>query len=407
MMTVHAAKGLEFPVVFVLSVAPRRFPSTDRKPLIEFPDALRRAPAPPANIHLEEERRLFYVALTRARECLFISSVSGAGKKPSPFIQDLLGDPVINAKDLERLEFPAVQPGVAPAFDPSQETARMPAPQRGPLNLFDSRSAGAERHAQLAAWSAHQPALEKDGKLGLSASAIETYLECPLKFKLAYVEKIPTGPQAALTFGNVMHQAVRHYFELRKQKEPAEEEIADFYLRAWRSAGFEDSYQEQAYKQSGLEQLREFVSLHNRRSVDADALRFEQAFAVDLGAVTLEGRIDQVQPVGSRAARTVELVDYKTGRPRAQKDADSSLQLSVYALAARECFSLDPVRLTFYNLADNEAVSSARTPKDLDQVRAKIHEVAEDIRHSLFNPKPGYACKFCDFVPICPVHEEG
>ena len=89
MMSVHAAKGLEFPVVFILSVAPRRFPHSEQKPVIEFPEALRKGPPPPANIHEQEERRLLYVGLTRAEDRLYVSSVAKPGKKPSVFISDL------------------------------------------------------------------------------------------------------------------------------------------------------------------------------------------------------------------------------------------------------------------------------------------------------------------------------
>ena len=104
MMSVHAAKGLEFPVVFLLSVASRRFPATERRAVIEFPDELRKGPLPPQNIHLQEERRLFFVALTRAQDRLYVSSVAAPGKKPSKFIDDLLADRVVEARDIERVQ---------------------------------------------------------------------------------------------------------------------------------------------------------------------------------------------------------------------------------------------------------------------------------------------------------------
>lgn len=102
----------------------------------------------------------------------------------------------------------------------------------------------------------------------------------------------------------------------------------------------------------------------------------------------------------------VELIDYKTGRPKTQKDADKSLQLSVYALAAKQALGLRPVRLTFYNLSNNETVSSIRTVKDLEDVVGEIRLVAEAIREQRFEPTPGFACRFCDYVPICPAQEE-
>ena len=112
---------------------------------------------------------------------------------------------------------------------------------------------------------------------------------------------------------------------------------------------------------------------------------------------------------GDRPARlgngAVELVDYKTGTPQDQKKADRSLQLSLYALAARRELKLDPQRLTFYNLTSNEAVSAIRTDKDLEKAQETLREVAGEIRQRHFDPKPGYACKFCDYFSICPAQE--
>ena len=169
----------------------------------------------------------------------------------------------------------------------------------------------------------------------------------------------------------------------------------------WKGAGFEDDYQEQAYKKAGLEQLREFVSRHE--NVTNFPLAAEAHFSLDLGDVLLEGRIDQINPLPDQS---VELVDYKTGRPPSQRDADKSLQLSVYALAARDQMKFNPTRLTFYSLTNNEAVCTVRTSKSLDLVVSDIRGVAEQIRKQSFAPKPGFACKYCDYELICPAHEE-
>jgi putative RecB family exonuclease len=82
------------------------------------------------------------------------------------------------------------------------------------------------------------------------------------------------------------------------------------------------------------------------------------------------------------------------------------LQLSVYALAAREVLELDPVRLVFYNLMTNEVVATTRDAKALDETKKKIAEVADLIRAREFPAKPGYGCGFCDYKPICPAHEQ-
>ena len=240
-------------------------------------------------------------------------------------------------------------------------------------------------------------------KLRLSASSLEVYEDCPLKFKFGHYLKIPTGPQAALSFGNIMHRSVRRYFELRAQGQASFEAVKAFYDSSWRSTGFEDKYQEQAYRQSGLEQLRLFVAKHDNSTTLP--LTMECSFSLDFGPVLLEGRIDQINSLAP-GADAVELIDYKTGRPRSQKDADRSKQLSVYALAAKEQMKLKPLRLTFYSLTNNEPVHTVRTDQDLKIVKTEILAAADKIRQNHFPPTPGFICKFCDYRPICPAHED-
>jgi len=428
MMTVHAAKGLEFPIVFVLSVAPRRFPATERKAVIEFPDELRKGPLPPKNIHAQEERRLFFVALTRARDRLYVSSVAAPGRKPSKLIDDMIADPVVLARDIERVEAkqqPVVQRPLPLIAGPSPVTlavppviltpppvilsaAKNPRSSTGPAQreLFEAMAEPSGVHPPIAEWAGREPELKPGEKLRLSASSVEDYEECPLKFKFGHYLKIPTGPQAALTFGNIMHRSVRHYFELRAQGEATFEAVKLFYESAWKNRGFEDEYQERTYKQAGLEQLRAFIG--TQESSPTLAWDMESAFSLDLGDVLLEGRIDQINrllPSNRGDEVAVELIDYKTGRPRSQKDADSSLQLSVYALAAQEQLKLRPRRLTFYCLTNNQAVHTVRTEQALNAVKAEVLTVAGQIRQMQFPPTPGFACKFCDYRPLCPAHE--
>ncbi|HME01269.1 MAG TPA: ATP-dependent DNA helicase [Terriglobia bacterium] len=462
MMTAHAAKGLEFPVVFVVSVARQRFPHREERPVIQFPDELRKGPPPPPNIHVQEERRLFYVAMTRAKERLYISSVTGPrGKKPSVFIDDLLSDPAVRARDIEVIAVPEARIGLAqpsptgasgkrvesaPTKMLLSEKGEYPSQQR---SLFENASKSRYVHPPLKDWAnapvvapglgAAEPtqkgnsaAAASDEKIRLSATAIEDYRECPLKFKFGHVLRIPTGPQAALTFGSVMHRAVRRYFELRRSRLVSFSEMEEFYAGAWKDIGFEDSYQEQSYRKAGLEQLRGFVEQQNRLRLEADRISTEQRFSLDLGDILLEGRIDQINPweapngggaAGALATARgrngaasnggqrqvmppVELVDYKTGKPRKPVDAEKSLQLSVYALAARRQLQIDPVRLTFYNLTNSQSVSATRTKHDLELAEGVIREVAGRIREQKFDPTPGFVCKRCDFFSICPAHEE-
>jgi DNA helicase-2/ATP-dependent DNA helicase PcrA len=420
MMTVHAAKGLEFLVVFAIGLSSRRFPVTERKPVIEFPAVLRKGPPPPADIHLQEERRLFFVALTRAQDRLYISSVARTERQQSRFINDLLSDAMLATRDLEIIEAPdalaggLVKDARASTGLSSQEIPQPArvllserAPDAGQRHLFENLPAnGNGLHPVLENWVQESLSTPSSEKLRLSATSAEDYLGCPLKYKFQHLLKIPTAPQAALTFGNLMHQTVRHYFELRRSTLPRFEEIEQFYLDHWQSVGFDDDYQEETYRKTGLEQLRGFIEKHNPLAIDCQKMRWEKSFSLDLDDLILEGRIDQINFVDSTEPNAVELIDYKTGRPRTEKDAENSLQLSVYALAAQRTLGLNPVRLTFYNLTSNEAVSTVRTSADLATALERIREVASAIRAGGFDPKPGFGCRWCDYLPLCPAHED-
>jgi len=96
-MTIHKAKGLEFPVVFIVSLVEDRFPSRNRPDKIDLPDALIKDVLPSGDFHLQEERRLFYVAMTRAKDELYLTSALDYGgkrvKKPSRFVIEALDRP--------------------------------------------------------------------------------------------------------------------------------------------------------------------------------------------------------------------------------------------------------------------------------------------------------------------------
>ena len=118
--------------------------------------------------------------------------------------------------------------------------------------------------------------------------------------------------------------------------------------------------------------------------------------------VQITGRMDQINRLGPGE---VEIVDYKTGRPKTAAQARSDLQLGIYALAAREDLEVEPARLVYYNLETNECVAATRDAKQLAEMRGTIQEVAADIRAREFPAHPGYQCRSCEYRFICPAQE--
>ncbi|MFZ0333370.1 MAG: PD-(D/E)XK nuclease family protein, partial [Candidatus Acidiferrales bacterium] len=395
LMTVHNAKGMEFDHVFVLTVSEGDFPARPQAPVLEFPAALMKEEQPKGEFRIQEERRLFYVALTRARRLLTISTVINRRKKPSPFLEDILADPRLKKAHAEQLT-PKVQ------LPKEEETVgSFPAhpllPQLFPMIPEDSRA-----YSRIALWAKayHPPSGEP---LQLSASAIETYRTCPMKYLLRQVWGIRGEPQAAMTFGNVMHLTIREFVrEIRKRRSVPFEEVAAIFEREWHAAGFQDDYQEEEYRKAGLEQLRAFCESY--ASTPADVLHQEKAFELPLDPnVVVFGRMDQINRLGPKE---IEIVDYKTGNPKREKHAKESLQLSLYALAAQEVLELEAERLVFYNLTTNEAVATTRDAKALNKAKAVVAEVADEIRAGEFPTHAGFSCRYCDYQPICPAHEQ-
>jgi DNA helicase-2/ATP-dependent DNA helicase PcrA len=390
LMTVHGAKGLEFPHVFLLRVNSNAFPARERSPLFEFPVRLMKEELPQGDFHIQEERRLFYVALTRAEDRLTITTITEKRNKVPVFVEDLVMEPAVKRRDLLQL---------APKVKKQENGSCNDKPS---AELFPSTEEPPKIFSRMASWAElyHPPTAEP---LKLSSSAIEHYRKCPQQYAFSYLWSLKEGPRATLSFGSVMHTTIKRFVEqLRKGLKLPFEEVQRIYETEWSSAGYEDEYQEAEYKKDGLEQLKAFHA--SMLAAPPHILEQERGFELPLeNDVILTGRMDQVNALGRNE---VEIVDYKTGKPKKDADARKSLQLSIYAFAAKEIFEWNPVRLVFHYLQNNETQVTTRDSKQIDQAEKIIQETAADIRAKEFPPKPGFSCRGCAYKLICPAHEE-
>jgi DNA helicase II / ATP-dependent DNA helicase PcrA len=394
LMTVHGAKGLEFPQVFVLRVNNRAFPATERPRVFEFPVELMKEGAPAEQFHIQEERRLFYVALTRAEERLTITTVTEKKGKVPVFIEDIVMDPAIKRQDVRQL---------MPKLPPAEKEDRASEDEWEDAPLFRTPHGPAKIFSRIADWAEefHPPSPEP---LTLSPSALSGYRTCPQRYLFGYSWSLREGPKAAMSFGAVMHTTIKRFVEhLRKGVKLPFDEVQRIFETEWNSKGFEDQYQEEEYKKDGLEQLRAFHA--GIMAEPPDALAQEKAFELPLdNNVIIKGRIDQINSLENN--KEVEIVDYKTGRPKKDADAKKDLQLSLYALAAKEILELEPARLVFHYLQDNQRQETTRDAKQLNEAEVIVQEAAADIRAGEFPPKRGFICRNCAYRPICPAHEE-
>jgi DNA helicase-2/ATP-dependent DNA helicase PcrA len=393
LMTVHGAKGLEFSHVFVLRVNKNKFPQPERPRVFEFPAALMKEGAPEEQFHNQEERRLFYVALTRAEDRLTITALAEKKGRVPPFIEDILMEPGIQRLDVWQL---------APKPAANATNGTQPAAATATGSLFAPPVDRPRLFSRIAAWAeTFLPAPPEP--LELNPSAVDSYRRCPQKYLFAYLWSLQEGPKATLTFGRVMHATIRRVMAEFKKGNPLPfEEVQRLFETEWSASGFEDDYQEGEYKKDGLEQLR---ALHQAvLEQTPEILELEKTFALPVeNNVVLKGRIDQINLLGRNE---VEIVDYKTGRAKKETEARRDLQLSIYAIAAKEILELNPVRLVFHYLQDNSRQETTRSAKQLDDAQEIVQEVAADIRARSFPAKEGFICRSCAFRPICPAHEE-
>jgi len=393
LMTVHGAKGLEFPQVFLLRVNNRAFPATERSRVFEFPVELMKEGGPAEQFHIQEERRLFYVALTRAEERLTITTVTEKKGKVPVFIEDIVMEPAVKRQDVRQM-MPKLPTGMED---------RAPEDRQDDAQLFPAAEEPAKIFSRIADWAEefHPPSAEP---LTLSPSAVNGYRICPQRYLFGYLWSLREGPKAAMSFGAVMHTTIKRFVDqLRKGVKLPFDEVQRIFETEWNAKGFEDEYQEQEYKKDGLEQLRVF---HAGMMMELpQTLGQEKAFELPLdNNVIIKGRIDQINSLGNK--REVEIVDYKTGRPKKDADAKKDLQLSLYALAVKEILELEPVRLVFHYLQNNQRQETTRDAKQLDEAQRIVQEAAADIRAGEFPAKRGFICRNCAYKPICPAHEE-
>ena len=383
LMTAHGAKGLEFEHVFILRAYATCFPCGFKEQLFEFPRELRDpdSVAEDEGKHLneQEERRLFYVAMTRARDSLTIYAKQGTGKDTTPagFLRDLLKDNTLH-RVLVRREAHPMQ-----------------------VDLFAEEQPAEALLSNASRWLSMEPGVLLTTTL--SATSIERYELCPLQFKLEREWRIPGEVPAAMQYGASMHRVLRAYYDgVRFGRPMSDEAVLQFFCDDLARARIEDRYQHDLYEKQGLQQLRDFLA-HAHSSPQPEVMFTEQGFTIRIAEANVVGRIDRIDRMPNDA---VAIFDYKTGKPRSQEDADQSLQLSIYALAAIETWGVKPSRLLFYNLEDNTSVATVRSELQLQDARAKVEEVAQKIAAREFKAKTGFHCSFCAYRSLCPATEK-
>jgi DNA helicase-2/ATP-dependent DNA helicase PcrA len=371
-LTVHKAKGLEFPVVLLVGCAEEKFPVKRRREVLELPRELVQEGLAGGDAHLHEERRLFYVAMTRAKQELILTSAADYGtaraRKVSRFV-------------VETLDLPTPSPR-ARRTEPLEALARhQPVPEILP---------------------AREAPIPDDEPLSLSFRQIDDYSTCPLKYKYIHRIRVPLLAHHRVVYGSAIHKAVQAHFQARLAGRAfSEDDLVGAFRDAWVSEGFLSREHEERRRAEGEHVLRRFHRAEAERPWAPTGVEKEFAFWVDRTKVA--GRYDLVIERDGQ----VVVVDFKSGDVHdlktAQQRAKESLQLDIYALACLKTTGRLPSRVELRFLESGLVGGKAPTLAEAAATEARIREVSRLVRRMELGAKPSYrACSQCPFRDICP-----
>lgn len=397
-MTVHSAKGLEFKYVFIPNLVDQKFPTNRRSEPILIPEELIKDIIPEGDMHVEEERRLFYVAMTRAKEQLYLTSAEDYGgvrkKKISRFLVEL---------DEQNTGFSI--------SDDYQE---------------------AKKKTEPTSISLGKKEFEFEIPKSFSYSQIAGFRSCPYQYKLGYIYKIPTHGKGTFSFGKTMHSTLQKFFEHAheksgsaqndlfgdsKPKDPSKtigelvsfDELMKIFEESWIDEWYESKEIKESYMKKAKKSLKEFYDSNKDKPLQVRAL--EKGFNFKIGndinkpeeLYTLKGVIDRVDILEDG---TAELIDYKTGTPKQKLYPNDKIQLLLYQIACNQIPQIIDgakiSKLTFYYLDNNTQVSFLGSEKETEKVSQDVIQTIQEIKTSNFQATPEHhACKHCDFNPIC------
>ena len=343
-----------------------RFPTRGRAEPIPFPVDLMKESLPQGDYHLQEERRLCYVGCTRARKGLFLMTRERAYHRSSIFVKEMLeGAP---QEEIRRLECPMeiVPEEAGIRVDPRFREEGIPFP---PQSRF-------------------------------SFTQLQAFRYCPLKYRFAYLYRIPVKASPEMNFGTDIHACLEGFSrQVMGGYTPSLQDLLDTFYRCHTPGRYGEPYQDGEYRRLGVNLITVFYT--QQKGVFTAPLFVEKPFLLEMGSAgAIRGVVDRVD---SLPGGGVEIIDYKTGKPKEEAKEEDLLQLRLYALAAKEVFQLEPKRVSFYFLRNNQKLSFDQEEGTLEQTRQKLTELMAEIQSSDFAPTPAQAkCRRCEFRNLCP-----
>ncbi|HEU0002727.1 MAG TPA: UvrD-helicase domain-containing protein [Ktedonobacteraceae bacterium] len=382
-MTVHASKGLEFPVVYLPGIVKTRFPSSKRWQPAPPPRGLVATGSDEENAHESGEACLFYVATTRARDHLVISHANRYGKvnrSRSPYIDALLAG--VTDERAVRVVWPKIEEQLATI-------------------------AGDDENDETVSVQPHEAFIEAMKPQTWRSGDIEAYQRCPRQYLYSSIYHFHSDSAAYQLLwratGETLDELQKQIATVQENANgeahfPTEEEARALYTRCWQSheghtRPFGSMYEEHGHEVAEL--LR-----HKLMESGNTNWQLRPQYTVEVAGKTVEVTIDRVE-TPAHPSEPVKFV--KTGFGRRKDKVDPSTRELLYARASRQHHPAQPIELRFHNMSTGETFEIALKAKKEQKLYEELLQTMTAMERNEFPPKPdARTCPGCPFFLICP-----
>ena len=438
--TIHQSKGREFPVVFIVDVATNKLPLRYQAKKFYVPNELSKGITQSSDereLYLQEERRLLYVAMTRAQNLLYMTYAKRYGQnvretKPSKFLDELNFEenPLINLvkydsqggevlleeerrveKVKQNLQDKAVrslnQMHLQSAVQRIVELAKVKHYEKTgsfdgfkPEEILNFEDNEDNLEAEL---KGKKIALINKDELRLSASKIKTYKDCPLKFKFSYVLQVPTKARPYFDLGNSVHAVAEHLTKLQMEgTEPTEKLAFEILAKEWNASSFQSETQENQAKEKAKEMLKTYLKWISENKNSPVAA--EQPFRIEIEGVPFTGVSDRIEKTPDEK---FAVVDFKTGGVyENSKSIKEDPQMNIYALGVEKQYGELPEKASLFYLKHDKMVDNEIEKSQVESVKENIGGIVKSILNEEFEATPGYQiCRNCEYWSICDQKE--
>ena len=419
-LTVHSAKGRQWDLVAIAGLQEGTWPNLKQRSSLLGAERLverDRNPDIPrdqldllaANGLMQDEQRLFHVALTRAKNSLLITAVQRDDEEPSQFFETI--EVMLNGIDEEEKVITQVpRPITIPALVAELRSQLDGENAQTAAQLLKSMSNNGIDLANPNSWigsvalSADKPVIDNDKEVVVSPSGAESFVECGVKWFLQN-NGGTNGDSTAQVLGSAIHA-----FAAKMVQEPGttKSELISSLESSWKLIDPDSGWVSASHLETAVTMLGKFVDYHKEtsREIKGAELRFD----VKLGRARIIGTVDRLEV---EADGSLFIIDFKTGNTAISKEeAKNNLQLASYQLGIAEGGFSDGVKSAgaeLVYLGTNSAGATIREQRsiDLEEIKEKIENIGEGMGAATFFATVNKRCKGCSVRKSCPVQSDG